>query len=87
MATALSNTANIVGVAGTPPTGLITYLTAQAYLDAEGAPRDGRRSCIVEPFTEPPLPNDADEYIVYRRNSMNFITQRNHRITNWANAQ
>ena len=45
------NTANIVGSAGTPPTGLITYLTAGAYLDAEGAPRDGRRSCIVEPFT------------------------------------
>lgn len=45
------NTANIVGTAGTPPTGLITYLTAGAYLDAEGAPRDGRRSCIVEPFT------------------------------------
>ena len=44
-------TANIVGTAGTPPTGLITYLTAGAYLDAEGAPRDGRRSCIVEPFT------------------------------------
>lgn len=48
---AKNNTANIVGVAGTPPTGLITYLTAGAYLDAEGAPRDGRRSCIVEPFT------------------------------------
>ena len=49
--TALYNTANIVGVAGTPPTGLITFLTAGAYLDAEGAPRDGRRSCIIEPFT------------------------------------
>ena len=48
---ATQNTANIVGVAGTPPTGLITYLTAGAYLDAEGAPRDGRRACIVEPFT------------------------------------
>ena len=48
---ATANTANIVGVAGTPPTGLITYLTAGAYLDAEGAPRDGRRACIVEPFT------------------------------------
>ena len=48
---AANNTANIVGVAGTPPTGLITYLTAAAYLDAEGAPRDGRRSCVVEPFT------------------------------------
>jgi hypothetical protein len=44
-------TANIVGTAGTPPTGLITYLTAGAYLDSEGAPRDGRRSCVVEPFT------------------------------------
>ena len=45
------NTANIVGTAGTPPTSLLTYLTAQAYLDAEGAPRDGRRSCFIEPFT------------------------------------
>lgn len=51
MSMATLNTANIVGTAGTPPTGLITYLTAGAYLDAEGAPRDGRRSCIVEPFT------------------------------------
>jgi len=51
LAMATLNTANIVGVAGTPPTGLITYLTAGAYLDSEGAPRDGRRSCIVEPFT------------------------------------
>jgi hypothetical protein len=51
MSMAMLNTANIVGTAGTPPTGLITYLTAGAYLDAEGAPRDGRRSCIVEPFT------------------------------------
>ena len=48
---AKNSTANIVGSAGTPPTGLITYLTAGAYLDAEGAPRDGRRSCVVEPFT------------------------------------
>jgi hypothetical protein len=48
---AKNNTANIVGVAGTPPTGLITYLTGAAYLDAEGAPRDGRRACVVEPFT------------------------------------
>ena len=48
---AKNNTANIVGTAGTPPTGLITYLTGQAFLDSEGAPRDGRRSCIIEPFT------------------------------------
>ena len=48
---AANNTYNLVGTAGTPPTGLITYLTAAAYLDSEGAPRDGRRSCIVEPFT------------------------------------
>ena len=51
MQMATLQTANIVGTAGTPPTGLITYLTAGAYLDSEGAPRDGRRSCIVEPFT------------------------------------
>jgi len=51
LAMATLNTANIVGTAGTPPTGLITYLTAGAYLDSEGAPRDGRRSVIVEPFT------------------------------------
>ena len=48
---AMLNTANIVGVAGTPPTGLITYLTAGAYMDSEGAPRDGRRAVVVEPFT------------------------------------
>lgn len=51
LVTAASNTANIVGTAGTPPTSLLTYLTAGAYLDSEGAPRDGRRCCIVEPFT------------------------------------
>ena len=51
MTMAALQTANIVGTAGTPPTGLITYLTAGAYLDSEGAPRDGRRSCVVEPFT------------------------------------
>jgi len=48
---AKNSTANTVGTAGTIPTGLITYLTAGAYLDAEGAPRDGRRSMVVEPFT------------------------------------
>jgi hypothetical protein len=48
---AKNSTANIVGTPGTPPSSLLTYLTAQAYLDSEGAPRDGRRSCIVEPFT------------------------------------
>jgi hypothetical protein len=49
--TATLNTANIVGTAGTPPTGLLTYLNAQAFLDSEGAPRDGKRTCVVEPFT------------------------------------
>jgi hypothetical protein len=48
---AKNSVANIVGTAGTPPTGLITYLTGQAYLDSEGAPRDGRRSIVIEPFT------------------------------------
>ena len=44
-------TANTVGTAGTTPNALLTFLTAQAYLDSEGAPRDGKRSCIIEPFT------------------------------------
>ena len=48
---AKNNTANIVGTPGTAPTSLLTYLNAQAYLDSEGAPRDGRRSVIIEPFT------------------------------------
>lgn len=48
---AKNSTANIVGAAGTPPTGLITYLTAGAFLDSEGAPRDGRRAVVIEPFT------------------------------------
>jgi hypothetical protein len=55
--TANLNTANIVGTAGTPPTSLLTYLNAQAYLDSEGAPRDGKRSCIVEPFTSANIVN------------------------------
>jgi len=48
---AKNNTANIVGTAGTAPTGLITYLNAGAFLDAEAAPRDGRRAVVIEPFT------------------------------------
>jgi hypothetical protein len=48
---AKNNTANIVGVPGTAPTGLITYLNAGAFLDSEGAPRDGRRCVVIEPFT------------------------------------
>lgn len=48
---AKNNTANIVGTAGTAPTGLITYLTAAAYLDSEGTPRDGKRAVVVDPFT------------------------------------
>jgi len=48
---AKNTTANTVGTAGTTPNALLTFLTAQAYLDSEGAPRDGKRSCIIEPFT------------------------------------
>ena len=44
-------TANIVGTPGTRPTGLLTYLNAGAYLDNEGAPRDGKRCVVIEPFT------------------------------------
>lgn len=48
---AKNSTANIVGTPGTVPNALLTYLTAGAYLDAEGAPRDGQRTMVVEPFT------------------------------------
>lgn len=49
---AKNETFNIVGVPGTPPTGLITYLTAGAYLDAEAAPKDRKRQITIEPFTQ-----------------------------------
>ncbi|MDE3023063.1 MAG: hypothetical protein KGI54_14655 [Pseudomonadota bacterium] len=49
---AKNNTANIVGTPGVIPNALLTFLTAAAYLDSEGASRDGKRSMIVEPFTQ-----------------------------------
>jgi len=48
---AKNSTANIVGIAGTTAASLSTFLQAQAYLDAEAAPRDGQRSVCLEPFT------------------------------------
>jgi hypothetical protein len=48
---AKNTTANIVGTPGTAPNSLLTYLTAGAILDAEAAPRDGKRSIVLEPFT------------------------------------
>jgi hypothetical protein len=48
---AKNSVANIVGVPGTPPTSLLTYLTAGAYLTAEAAPKDGNRSVCIEQFT------------------------------------
>lgn len=48
---AKNSTANIVGTPGTRPTALLTYLTAGAYLDSEGAPRDGNRAVVIEQFT------------------------------------
>jgi hypothetical protein len=51
MQMAKNSVGNIVGTAGTPPTSLLTYLTAGAYLDAEAAPRDGSRCVVIEPFT------------------------------------
>ena len=61
---AANNTANIVGTPGTPSTDFGTYLTAQAYLDAEGAPRDGRRSCVLEPFTSATIVNSLKTLFV-----------------------
>lgn len=48
---AKNSTANIVGTAGTPPTSLLTYLNAGAYLTAEACPKGGGRSVCIEQFT------------------------------------
>lgn len=48
---ATASTANIVGVVGTKPSSLNTYLQAGAFLDSEGAPRDGRRCVVIDQFT------------------------------------
>jgi hypothetical protein len=48
---AKNSTANIVGVPGTPPTSLLTYLTAGAFLTAEAAPKGPGRSVVIEQFT------------------------------------
>ena len=48
---AKNTTANIVGTPGTPPSSLLTYLTAGAYLTAEGAPKSKNRSVLIEQFT------------------------------------
>lgn len=47
---AKNSTANIVGTPGVRPTSWLTYLTAQAYLDSEAAPRPDR-AIVVEQFT------------------------------------
>lgn len=48
---AKNSTANIVGTPGTPPTSLLTYLNAGAYLTAEAAPKGKGRSVCIEQFT------------------------------------
>lgn len=49
---AKNSTANIVGTPGTPPTALLTYLTAGAYLNAEACPKGTMdRSVCIEQFT------------------------------------
>ena len=42
---------NIVGVPGTPPTSLLTYLTADAFLTAEATPKGRDRAVCIEQFT------------------------------------
>ena len=48
---AANNTYNIIGIPGTPPTALKTFLDAGAIITSEAAPRDGRRSMTYDPFT------------------------------------
>lgn len=43
-------TSNIVGIAGTPPPNLLTYLNAGAYLDSEATPMNDR-TMVIEQFT------------------------------------
>lgn len=52
---AKNNTANTVGTVGTLANTFSTYLTAGAYLDSEGTPKDGERRIYVEPFTSAAL--------------------------------
>ncbi len=52
---AKNNTANTVGTVGTLANAFSTYLTAGAYLDSEGTPKDGERRIYVEPFTSAAL--------------------------------
>lgn len=47
-----TNTANIVGTAGTLPTTLAPFLSAGALLDTEAAPRDGNRCMVLDQFTQ-----------------------------------
>ena len=50
---AKNTTANITGTPGTRPTGLLTYLNAGAYLDSEGAPRNGNgRTVVIDQWTQ-----------------------------------
>lgn len=59
---ATNNTANLVGTPGTLPASILPFLTAQAYLDAEAAPRDGDRSCYTDPFTNVTLASSLFTY-------------------------
>ncbi|MGE5621430.1 MAG: P22 phage major capsid protein family protein [Candidatus Bathyarchaeota archaeon] len=46
------NTANAVGTAGTIPSALTVFTEAGAYLDSEGAPRDGKRAMVIDPWCQ-----------------------------------
>lgn len=45
------NTPNAVGTPGSPPASFLSFTLAGAILDAEGAPRDGYRRVILDPFS------------------------------------
>lgn len=48
---AYQNIPNAVGTPGTPPASFLTATLAGAVLDAEAAPRDGKRVMILDPFS------------------------------------
>ena len=52
-----TNTANIVGTAGTAPTTLAPFLTAGALLSTEATPMDGERYMVIDQFSQASMIN------------------------------
>ncbi len=49
---AKNNTPNVVGIPGTTPSALLTYLTGGAYLDNNACPKDDQRFAVLNPIAQ-----------------------------------